>query len=286
MLLNVPRAAVTVAVPYAGGSIEHLTNAWNSFRDQDVADWKAIIVDDSSNSASLETRVRDWQDPRLSYRRNEGAHGIGSAWNACIDAVDTDLFCLLHQDDALEPDYLRRMLTLATTHPDAALYFCGAHIIDSKGEPRFSLADTVKEYIEPSDEPLTLRGPSAVASLMVGNYIMCPTLIYRRSAIGSRRFSTAHRFVLDLRFTLTLLFEGGTIVGTHRKAYRYRRHDEQSTHGLSKDGLRFQEELALFREVATLASARGWRNAAVAARMRPTFRLNALLSRRFGYAFV
>lgn len=274
-----PEAVVTVAIPYYREGLDYLTRATNSLQGQDFSAWRALIIDDSPlGERQIPSAMSSYKKP-IGYKRNVGEHGIGNAWNACIDGTDTELFCILHSDDQLEPTYLSRMIRLARRFPEASMYFCAATTIDPQGGKVFSLPDRVKDFICPRSEPIIVEGAKGVARLMIGNYIVCPTIMYRRSKIGTRRFSTSHRFVLDFRFTLGALFDGETIVGTHQRLYRYRRHEEQATAQLRKTDQRFQEELDLFREVERAAVDIGWNNVARWARMRPTFRINARLYR-------
>lgn len=277
---------MTVAVPFAGESLDYVRLALRSLISQDFQAWTAFLLDDSQHGTpEVETLVADFRDARLTYRRNEGEHGIGNAWNACIAAAETDFLTLLHMDDELEPHYISTMIRLAKEAPVAALYFCGATVIDRHGRPCFSLPDRVKDFIEPKCEPIIVRGPQGIRRLILGNYVMCPTLMYRRAEIGEHRFSPNHRFVLDMRFTLGVLCAGGTIVGTHSKAYRYRRHSAQATALLSKTGARFQEELDFFREVEKIAAQRGWSGVQRMAQARPIFRINAALSGKPNFVF-
>jgi glycosyltransferase involved in cell wall biosynthesis len=270
---------VTVVLPYYREGISYFTRAVESLTCQTFQGWRGIVLDDSPDGEPKLAPIAASSD-RIRYLRNDGAHGIGSAWNACLDAADTDLVCILHTDDEYEPDYLSQMIGLAERFPSASIYFCGATIIDHKGHRAFSLPDFVKRLIQPHTEPIIVKGEAGITRLMIGNFIMCPTLMYRRSETPSRRFSTSHRFVLDFRFTLGALFDGRVIIGTGSRLYRYRRHAGQATMLLSKDGVRFDEELALFREVRRRALERGWNRAARAAQIRLTYRLNAALSGR------
>jgi glycosyltransferase involved in cell wall biosynthesis len=278
------RPEVAIAIPYAGGPIEYLVAACDSLTRQDYPAWRATILDDRPYpKEEILELVQSRGDRRISYRRHSGPHGIGNAWNACVEAARSELFCLLHADDELEPTYLSTMVNLAQAHPRATLYFCGATIIDENGRECFSLPDRVKDFIRTREEPIVLEGSAAVERLVVGNFIMCPTVMYRLSRIAGLRFSDRHRFVLDFRFNLGILFAGGLIVGTQRRAYRYRRHGAQATAQLSAAGDRFAEELELFREIGARASARGWQRVASAARRRPIFRIHAALARKWKY---
>jgi glycosyltransferase involved in cell wall biosynthesis len=266
---------VTVALPYANAPISYLKASIESLLSQDVTDWDAFVLDDSPvGSADAALLVRHFSDPRLQYIRNTGPHGIGSAWNECLQHVRSSFACILHTDDELEPNYLSTMLRLADRRPDASIYFCRAYVIGANGRPVFSLADRVKDLIAPFEEPMVLHGQGAVVRLAIGDFIMCPTMFYRMSAISGRTFSLEHHFVLDWRFILSLLFDHKTIVGTRAKAYRYRRHSQQWTSGVSVSGERFLEERAVLRDLTTAARRRGWNAVLWATRLRPVFRLN------------
>jgi glycosyltransferase involved in cell wall biosynthesis len=273
-------AIVTVAIPYYREGIEYFSCAVKSLMNQTFEGWRGIVIDDSPDGEPKLESVIARSGKRIGCARNEEPHGIGNAWNTCLEAAETELVCILHSDDEYEPAYLSRMTELAIRFPEASMYFCGATIIDDLGHDTFSLPDFVKELIRPPTDPIIVEGEAGISRLMVGNYIMCPTLMYRRSRTGGRRFSRTHRFVLDLRFTVGALFDDEKIVGTSTRLYRYRRHPQQATKVLSTDGLRFEEELALFRDVQKLSCDRDWCRAARAAKLRPTYRLNAALSGR------
>jgi hypothetical protein len=109
----------------------------------------------------------------------------------------------------------------------------------------------------------------------VGNTIFCPTLCFRRDAVGARRFDARWRFVLDLAFLTDLLLDGAEIVGVPDVAYRYRRHRESQTAQLSATSARHDEEVAFHRDVAGRAAVAGWARSARAARLMPSVRLHA-----------
>lgn len=267
--------SLTVALPYATAPLRFVRAALKSLVQQEFTGWKGVVVDDSpGGNFEVKALVSEFRDSRLRYVRNAGPHGIGHAWNACADQVNAELFCLLHDDDELDPVYLTTMLRLAEAHPDASVYFCGATIIDDTGASCFSLPDFVKRIIAPRAEPIILQGSGGIGRLAVGDFIMCPTMTYRTAKIATRRFSTEHSFVLDYRFVLEILAGGGSIVGTHRRAYRYRRHGGQWTRSVSISGHRFREEIELLRELEVLAAQRNWPTVRRLAKLRPLVRLN------------
>jgi hypothetical protein len=169
------------------------------------------------------------------------------------------------------------MRDAAGRFPDAAAFFCRAKVIDAAGRDTFSPVDVVKRFLQPkSTGPLVLRGRSAVEALMHGDFIMCPTVCYRRSRLPLERFRDRWRMVLDLDFFTRLLFAGETMVGLPETAYAYRRHPENATTAYTESLLRFDEESRLHDVVAAEARARGWESAARVAERKRVIKLHLL----------
>jgi hypothetical protein len=130
--------------------------------------------------------------------------------------------------------------------------------------------------LQPAGEEFVLSGTSAIARLCVGDFINCPTLVYRDTTIAQRRFTESYRFVLDLDFIMTTLLEGGTIVGTARRLYRYRRHAAQQTALLSRQTQRLDEETAYYRRFAERLQGTPFAKATLSARAMVSTRLSGL----------
>jgi len=265
---------LTIAIPFYEGP-DYLKAAVESVRAQDRSDWDLLVVDDGHSDQGIEHWLQGLQDPRIAYRRNPENLGMVATWNRCIDQAPGELVTLLHGDDLLQPGYASLVVGLAGAYPEAAAVCCDASIIDAGGRPTFSLADAVKPFFRPGGpNPLVIQGEPGLRAIMRGNFIMCPTLCYRREALGSRRFSPEWKQVQDLDFTSRLLLDGDTIVCSRTRAYAYRRHARGATALQSESRLRFDEEYALFDRVAEQARSRGWKRAARVARRKSTIRLH------------
>jgi glycosyltransferase involved in cell wall biosynthesis len=269
---------VTLAMPFYRGK-QYLRRALESVLDQRETNWKLIVFDDGGEATGgVRELVESYCDPRIEYRPPNGPAGMARNWNRCLDAAETDLVALPHADDELLPDYVGRMARLAMRHPDAAVYFCGASIIDAVGRPRFSVPDFAKRFLRPRGAVISLHGEPGLNALMHGDFIMCPTMCFRRSRLRDLRFDSRWRQVLDLDLLVRLLLSGETILGTHEVLYSYRRHDENATAKQTLSMLRFEEELALHREIAHEALHAGWRRAAATAQNAVIIKLNLLYS--------
>jgi glycosyltransferase involved in cell wall biosynthesis len=264
---------LTIAIPFHRG-VDWLEAAVRSVREQTRGDWRLFVVDDAGTEQGAEARLRAIGDVRIGYYRNPGNLGMVPTWNRCLELADTELVTLLHADDLLLPGYAELVLGLAARTPEAVAVCCEARIIDAAGRPVFSLADAVKPWFRPRGEPAVLRGEAGLRALMAGNFIMCPTLCFRKAVLGGRRFSEEWRQVQDLDLTSRLLLDGDAIACSARVAYAYRRHPEGTTALQSDSGLRFDEEIRLFERVAARAEANGWHRAARVARRKRIVRLH------------
>ena len=249
---------VTFAVPFYSG-VSYLARLLRSILAQTDDRWEAVVCDDG-NEPSVEQIVRTFGNGRIRYEKNPRNLGIAGNFNRCIDVAKTELSVVLHQDDELAPDYTRTMLAAAERYPRAAAFFCRTTIIDENGDPRFSLSDAVKEVlIHPApDKEIVLEGELGVRTLLKGNFIMAPTLCFRKSVLGDRRFPTGFKFVMDLELTTRLFLDGEQLVGVPQRCYRYRRHEENATSKYTRTQLRFREESAYYDRMKAICAERGW----------------------------
>jgi glycosyltransferase involved in cell wall biosynthesis len=283
-------ARLTIAIPFYS-TPEYLKAAIDSVVAQTLTEWELVIVDDKSPHTTIEALVKSYNDPRMRYQKNAQNLGQAGNWNRCLDAVTTEFVTLLHADDELMPSYAETVLGLIDAQPQASAVFCSATIIDGKGKKIFSFADAYKARITPKGEPIVLRGQDGLCTLLRGNIIMCPTMCYRRSRLFGERFEATWKTLPDLDFTTRLLLAGGSLVGTHEKAFRYRRHDESGTAQTQRNLRMFEDEASLYDSLAKRAAARGWDRAARLARNKNVIKLRVafaaatdLASRDFGSA--
>ena len=267
---------ITIAIPFHRG-LDYLGKAVESVRAQTDGDWRLIVCDDGGVEKGVREFVAGIGDSRIAYILNEKNLGMVGNWNRQFELAETDLIALLHQDDCLLPNYVSTMRRLAATHPDVAAFYCGTTIIDDEGRECFSFADWIKRHFVPgSDEHTELDGRDAVRALIRGNFIMCPTLCYRRSLLGQLRFDARWKQVQDLEFTTRLLMSGLKMLGTSERGYAYRRHSTSATSLQSESLLRFEEERQLFDLLADECAARGWTDAAIDARRKRIVRLHLM----------
>jgi glycosyltransferase involved in cell wall biosynthesis len=265
--------AITFAIPYYSG-IEYLRRAIASVQAQTRDDWECVVVDDAGPESAA-AAVLALGDGRVRYERNPENLGLGGNWNRAIALATAPLVTLLHADDELLPGYADAVVRAHAAHPDALAVYTRAMVIGPDGDAVFSFPDRIKRVIEGrSDGVAVVQGEPGLERLLRGQFIFCPTLCYRRELLGPDPFSTEWRMVLDLALLAGSLLDGRRIVGLPDPLYAYRRHDASQTATLTASTERFDEELAVYDEIAGRAEAAGWYRAAATARTKRIIRLH------------
>jgi glycosyltransferase involved in cell wall biosynthesis len=267
---------LTLAIPFYANT-ELLAAALTSVLAQDCDDWEAIVVDDAGPESDARDVVARVGGDRIRYLRNPENLGLAGNWNRCLEVAETELVTIFHADDELRPDYARRVLDVHRGAPDAVAVFTGASVIGPTGKAVFSFPDEVKRFTRPRADGgrIDVAGEAGLVSLLRGQHIFCPSLAYQRARLPQPTFDARWRQVTDLDLLARLLVAGEHIVGTTEAAYRYRRHSANQTALLTASLDRFDEEYAVYAEIAARARARGWTRAEATADRARKVRLHA-----------
>ena len=248
-----------------------------SVRAQTDHRWTLTIVDDCYPDPGVARHFALKDDPRITYLRNETNLGIADNFEKCRRLATHDLVMFLGCDDLLHPDFVARARELMATYPDAAILQMGVRVIDESGAVAAPLGDRIKAMLRPRSRPTRLlSGEDLAVSLLRGNWLYWPSLVFRRSWLVDRPFRADLPIVLDLALILDIVRDGGALVLDSRKAFSYRRHAESLSSAAALDGSRFEDDRRYFREVGADLAAIGWSRAARAARRRWTSRLHGL----------
>jgi glycosyltransferase involved in cell wall biosynthesis len=271
---------VSFGIPFYSG-VGFLRKALESVLAQRDSAWGANVTDDSpdpATGAEVAALIRSLGDGRIGYHRNPRSLGISGNWNRCLDLAETDLATVLHADDELFPDYCGSMRAAAERHPAAVGFYCQAEIVGPDSKRVFSLPDLVKGFINPSTrKEVLLAGEPGFRALLWGNFIICPSLCFRKRVLGARRFPD-RRFVLDWDMTTQLVLDGDTLVGLPRRGLRYRRHTDSATSQLTRSQQRFLEESDYYDRMLPVARARGWDRCVRLCQHRRILKLNVTLT--------
>ena len=274
MLLTV---TIDLMLPYWGDP-DLLFRTVDSVRAQTDGRWRLTILDDAYPDPRVAEHFAQEQDARIRYERRDANAGIVANFRKSVQQATADHLVVLGSDDLLEPGYIAHIHDVLTRHPEADIIQPGVVVIGADGEPVAPLVDRIKGLIAPRTDrgEVELHGEALAASLIRGNWLYWPSLVFRREAIARHDFRDDLPIILDLAILLDLVFDGATLVATGKPVFRYRRHRASASQTSLLSGRRFDDERRFYRETASRAAAAGWPTAARAARARVLSRLHAV----------
>lgn len=137
---------ITIAIPtYKRNSL--IKDALNSALDQiNFDNYEVIIVDndDDFNNKELENILREYNNEKISYYKNEKNIGMFGNWNRCIELAKGEYFVMLHDDDWLENNFL---ITISKYIKDKRAIYCLYKIKDfRKNKSKMLLQDILKIF--------------------------------------------------------------------------------------------------------------------------------------------
>ena len=115
---------VSVITPVYNGE-KYLAECMDSVLGQTYSKFEYVILDNASTDSTADTAARvAAADPRVRIVRNDATLPVIRNWNKALGLVSPDsVYCkVVHADDMILPDYLKRMVGLAERHPSVGVF--------------------------------------------------------------------------------------------------------------------------------------------------------------------
>lgn len=257
------------------GDPDDMRAAVDSVRSQSDGNWRLTVIDDCYPDDSVEAFFAGIDDPRISYIRNDRNIGITENFRRAVASAQGPYVIVLGSDDIVGTEYVSTMRQLIDQHPDVDVFQVGVSVIDSNGDPTRTLTDTVKRVLTPR-RARTFRGEEMATTLLTGNWLYWPSLMFRTQTIRDIDFRDDLPIILDLALLIDIAFRGGALHFHPGSHFNYRRHAASLSQKTLLDGTRFDDELDFYRSSAATARQMRWKRAERAARMRLMSRLHGL----------
>jgi len=209
--------------------------------------------------------------------------GITGNFNQCIKLATHSHMVIMGGDDLMLPSFVESAKRNALLHPEAAFIQTGVSVIDHAGANYLPLSDRIKALIRPkSNTPLLLESQKALESLLLGNWLYFPSIIWNTQILKLYLFDSSYSIVQDLKLITEMLLiteillGGGNLLIVPETTFKYRRHSESLSSKGGGNAKRYIEEASFFNEIAPRLRLTGHGKAARRARVHLLSRLAAL----------
>lgn len=202
--------------------------------DQTSLDFRLILSDNSSND-HVEQMVRS-EFPGMHYIRRSPTLPPLEHFNCCIDEVRTDYFCLFHDDDVMEMNFVEEMVRCLASYPLAIAAGCNARI------ETFGLLESRTSFRSSRDHEL-ITSPGTLARRYFSpaqlGIAPFPGYVYNRRLIGDLRLPVRGGKYADVAWLLDLVRQA-PVVWVKKPLMTYRIHESSDGKVESmRDRLRF-----------------------------------------------
>lgn len=89
----------------------------------------AVIISDNDPEGSAEPVVKEINDPRVSYYRNEENLGMVKSFNRSLAKAETEYVVMITDDDPVYPTMLETLYNLTIKYPGYGMYMGGCDIL-------------------------------------------------------------------------------------------------------------------------------------------------------------
>ena len=206
--------------------------AIRSALDQTYDSFVLRIGDDSASDDVLSI-VREFDDPRIQYHRNERRLGPRGNWAALLRSARTPFVASLNDDDEWLPEFLERLVPPMVRHEEVAMSFGDYWLMDEHGRtldtPTDELAvrtrrNIMREGIYGRDRPAGLQ---LVAAWNAPQPALCAVL--RTSMVAGIEFPPEVVSIHDMWLSYQIVMQGGWFYYTPERLSRYRLHPASLT---------------------------------------------------------
>jgi glycosyltransferase involved in cell wall biosynthesis len=124
--------AVSIGIPSRNRAQGYLREALGSAVAQAYANLEILVADNGSTDGT-EAVVRGWPDPRIRYFRHPTTIAANDNFNFLLAQARGDYFLLLHDDDAVDADFVDACLRAVDYRTDVGIIRTGTRIVDPQG---------------------------------------------------------------------------------------------------------------------------------------------------------
>jgi glycosyltransferase involved in cell wall biosynthesis len=206
---------VTIAIPTYNRAASTLPLTLASARSQNW-DGIEILVSDNGSTDHTGRLIEEMADERLRYLRHDSNIPMADNFNHLVAEARGDYFLLLHDDDTIDPDFVRTCMNALGSCSDAAIIRTGIRLISGQG-------DVLEEIPNRNTGDSLLDFATSWFSHRTSPYC-CNTLLNTELLRAVGGFHSLRNLFLDVRAQVLVAARGRT-VNVPDVLASFRRHD-------------------------------------------------------------
>ncbi len=175
--------------------------------------------------------------------------GIANDWNFALATAAKGLVTIAHQDDIYEPEYAEKVTALMNKIPGMLIAFTDYHdLVDDQLRPATLNSFVKKVLLFPFVFGSIIKRKQLKKLLLsFGDPVCCPSVTFNMDTLTGFRFSAQFTCALDWYAWYQLAMEKGAFGFVNKKLIKHRIHTESETTLQLSQGIRKDEEMAMFR---------------------------------------
>lgn len=271
---------IDIMIPHYGDTAS-LRVAIDSVLVQKYQNWRMVIVDDggSNETEDLVRQIALSTQNQVKYIKNPTNLGFAKNFQRCLDLVESDWFVMMGNDDKMMPNFLEQFAKLK--NEDFDFYQPAVIEIDDSGKPVKTRAFKMKKRLSPKAEGI-YSGEKLAASLMVGNWLYFPSIIWRSAAAQKYGFQNQFGDLVDMRLELDIILGGGKLYfDKSQPSFCYRRHKNSASSVNARNGQHRNDEKLFYAWCKQQFQQKGWKKAKLQAQIQITSRIKRLIDLLF-----
>jgi glycosyltransferase involved in cell wall biosynthesis len=191
-----------------------------------------LFISDNSDDDAVEMVVREFDDPRIRYRRNDRNLGGTENFLRAVADASCEVVACLHDDDEWAPHFLERVGQPLVEDVTLTLGCCDFTLVDSQGRPlQHETADTERHrHRRAGAGRLDLADPEAMAAVLADGLVQpAYNSVFRRSLVTGRTMPDALEPLYDLWIRELLCRDRSAILFVAERLTSYRIHTDSQT---------------------------------------------------------
>ncbi len=198
-----------------------------------------LIISDNSSDEELkkivDSHLMTLPVSKFSYIKRNRVYNVVDHGNLCLDEVETNYFCLFHDDDLMLPNFVANFWNALSDYPN--LTSCGMNAyIEKRGEVNKLFFQHFSRYVGPISSKNLVERYFGRHQLGIAPY---PSYVYKKSAMSGMCFKGNDGKYGDVIWLLEMAARGA-MIWVNSPSMIYRLHDgNDSLKESRKDRLKF-----------------------------------------------